>query len=180
MANTWGNNGNTDRLYFGGLQNHCRWWLQPWNWKTLAPWKKSYDQCRQLSKKQIHYFTNKGQSSQSCDFSSSHLWIWELDCKESWALKNWCLWTVMLEKTLESSLDCKEIRPVNPKGNQSWIFIGRTGAEAETPILWRPDVKNQLIGKHPNAEKDWRWKEKGTTEDETFGWHHQHNGHEFE
>ena len=92
------------------------------------------------------YFTNKGLSSQSYGFSSSHIWMWQLDYKESWVLKNWCFWTVVLEKTLESPLDCKEIQPVNPKGNQSWILIGRTDAEAETPILWPPDVKNWLIG----------------------------------
>ena len=126
MSNRWGNNVNSDRLYFGGLQNHCRWGLQPCNQKTLAPWKKSYDQPREHIKKQRHYFANKGQSSQSYDFSSSHVWIWELDHKESWASKNWCFWTVVLEKTLESSLDFKEIKLVNPKGNQPWIFIGRT------------------------------------------------------
>ena len=104
----------------------------------------------------------------------------ELDCKKSWALKNWCFWTVVLEKTLESSLDCKEIQPVHPKGNQSWIFIGRTDAEAEVPILWPPDVKSWLIWKDPDAGKDWRREEKGTTEDEMVGWHHWLNGHEFE
>ena len=103
----------------------------------------------------------------------------ELGYKESWALKNWCFWTVVL-KTLESPLDCKEIQPVTPKGNQSWIFIGRTDVEAETPILWPPDVKNWLTGKDPDARKDWRWEEKGTTEDEMVGWHHQLSGHEFE
>ena len=139
MANRWANNGNHDRLYLGGLQNHCRWWLQPWNWKTLGPWKKSYDQPRQHIKKERHYFANKGPSSQSCGFSSSHVWMWELDHKESWAPKNWCFWTVVLEKTLESPLDCKKI---HPKGNQSWIYIGRTDAEAETPVLWPPDAKN--------------------------------------
>ena len=101
-----------------------------------------------------------------------HVWTWELDSKESWVLKNWCFWTVVLEKTLESPLDSKEIQPVHPKGNQSWIFIGRTDAEAETLILWPPDVKNRLIGKDPDAGKDWRWEEKGTTEDEMVGWHH--------
>ena len=105
--------------------------------------------------------------------------MWELDCKESWALKNWCFWTVVLEKTLESPLDCKEIQPVHPKGNQSWIFIGRTDPEAETPILWPSNVKNWLIGKDPDAGKDWRWEEKGMTEDEMVGWHHQLEGHEW-
>ena len=116
-------------------------------------WKKSYDQTRQHIKKQRHYFTNRGPSSQSYGFSSSHVWMWELDYKGSWAPKNWCLWTVMLEEILESPLDCKEIQLVHPKGDQSWIFIGRTDAQAETPILWPPDVKNQPIGKDPDAGK---------------------------
>ena len=140
--------------------------------KVLAPWKKSYDQPRQHFKKQRHHFANKGPSSQSHGFSSSHVWMWELDYKESWALKNWCFWTVVLEKILESPLDCKEIQPVNPKGNQSWIFVGRTNADAEAPILWPPDVKNWLIWKDPDSGKDWRHEEKGTTEDEVVGWHH--------
>ena len=103
--------------------------------------------------------------------------MWELDYKESWPLKNWCFLTVVLDKTLESLLDCKEIQPVNPEGNQYWIFIGRTNAEAETPILCPPDVKNWLFGKGPNAGKDWRREEKGMTEDEMVGWHHRLNGH---
>ena len=105
--------------------------------------------------------------------------MWELDYEESWAPKNWCFWTVVLEKTLESPLDCKEIQPVPPKGNQSWIFIGRTDAEAETPTLWPPDVKNWLIWKDRDAGKDWRWVKKGTT-GWNGGWHHWLNGHEFE
>ena len=113
----------------------------------FAPWKKSYDQTRQHIKKQRHYFANKGLSHQSYSFSSSHVWMWELDYKESWAPKNWCLWTVVLEKTLESPLNCKEIQPVHPKEDQSWIFIGRTDSKAETPILWLPDAKNWLIWK---------------------------------
>ena len=115
----------------------------------------NYDQARQHIQKQRHYFADKGQSSQSYGFSSSHVWMWELDYKESWVLKNECFWTVVLEKTLESPLDCKEIQPVNSKGNQSWLFIGRTDAEAETPILWPPDVKIWLIWKDPDAGKDW-------------------------
>ena len=122
----------------------------------LTPWKKSYDQLRQHIKKQRHYFANRGLPSQSYGFSSSHVWLWEVDYKESWALKNWCFWTVVLEKTLESPLDCKEIQPVNPKRSQSWLFIGRTDADAETPIVWPPDVKNWLIGKDLDAGKDWR------------------------
>ena len=112
-------------------------------------------------------------------FSSSPVWMWELDCKETCALKN-CFWTVVLEKTLESPLDCKENQPVHPKGNQSWIFTGRMVAEAETLILWPPDAKKWLIGKDPDAGKGWRWEEKGTTEDEMVGWHHWLDGHEFE
>ena len=100
--------------------------------------------------------------------------------KESWALKNWCLWTVVLEKMLESPLDCKEIQPINAKGNPSWIFIGRTDAEAETPVLWSPDAKNWLIGKDPDAGKDWSWEEKGMTKDEMVGFYHWLDGHEFE
>ena len=113
-------------------------------------------------------------------FSSSHLWMWELDYKESWVPKNWCFWTVVLEKTLESPLDCKKIQPVHPKGSQSWIFIGRTDAEAETPIVWPPDAKSWLIRKDPDAGKDWRREEKGATEDEMVGEHQLLNGHEFE
>ena len=114
----------------------------------------NYEKPRLHMKKQRHYFANKGPPSQSYGFSSCHAWMWELDHKESWAPKNWCFWTVMLEKTLEGPLDFKEIKLVNPKGNQSWIFIRRTDAEA--PIFWPPDVKNWLIGKHPDAGKDWR------------------------
>ena len=108
-----------------------------------------------------------------------YVWVWELDCAESWVLKNWCFWTVVLKKTLASPMDCKEIKPVQPKGNQSWIFIGRTDAEAETPILWPPDV-NWLSGKDPDAGKDWRRKEKGRTEKGMAGWHHWLDGHEFQ
>ena len=128
--------------------------------------------------KSKHYFATKGPSSQSYGFSISHVWMWGLEYKESWALKNWCLWTVVLEKTLESPLDSKEIQPVHPKEDQSWIFIGRTDAEAETPILWPPDTKSWITGKDPDAEKDWRQEEKGTTEDEMVAWHHQLNGQE--
>ena len=124
------------------------------------------------------YFADKSPSRQSCGFSSSHVWIWELDDKESWAPKNWCFWTVVLEKTLESPLDCKEIQPVHSK-DQPWVFIGRTNVEAETPVLWPPDAKNWLIRKDPDTGKDWR-QEKGTTEDEMVGCHPRLNGHEFE
>ena len=148
--------------------------------KTLAPWNKNYDQPRQHIKKQRHYFASKAQSNQSYGFSSSHVWMWELNYEESWVLKNWCFWTVVLEKTLENSLDYEEIKLVNPKRNQSWIYTGRTDAEAETPIFWPPDVKNWLTGRDPNAGEDWRQEEKGMTEDEMIGWHHRPHGHEFE
>ena len=141
-------------------------------WPTFNMW--------QHIKKQRHYFTNKGPSSQGYGFSSGRVWMWELDYKESWAPKNWYFWTAVLEKTLEHTLDCKEIKLVNFKGNQSCIFTGRTDAEAEVPVLWPPDEKNWLIGKDPDAGKDWRWEEKGMTEDEMVGWHHQLSGHEFE
>ena len=119
-------------------------------------------------------------SCQSIGFSSSRVWMWELVYKESWVPKNWCFWTVVLEKTLETPLESKEIQVVHLKGNQSWIFSGRTDAEDETLILWPPDVKNWFIWKDPDAGKDWMWEEKGTTEDEMVGWHHWLNGHEFE
>ena len=116
---------------------------------------------------------------QGYGFSSGHVWMWELDCEESWAPKNWCFWTVVLEKTLESPLDCKEIQPVHTKGDQSWVFIGRTDAEAETPILWPPHVKSWLVGKAPDAGRDWGQEEKEPAEDEMAGWHHRHDGHAF-
>ena len=146
----------------------------------LPPWKKSYDQPKQHMKKQRHYFANKSSSSQTYGFSSSRVYMWELNYKESCAQKNWCFRTVVLEKTLKSPFDCKEIQPVHPRGDQSWIFMRRTDAEAETPILWPPDVKSWLIWKDPDAGKDWRQEEKGTTEDEMAGWHHGLAGLEFE
>ena len=147
----------------------------------LAPWKENYDQPRLHIKKQRHYFTNKGLSHQSYGFSSGHVWMWELDCEESWVLKNWCFWTVVVEKTLESPFDFEDIQPVHSKGTKSWIFTGRTDAKAETPILyfghlmWRTD-----IWKDPDAGKHWRREEKGTIGDEMVGWHHRLNGHGFE
>ena len=126
----------------------------------LALWKKCYDQSRHHTKKQ-NYLANKGPSNQSYGFSSSHVWMWELYYKESWAPKNWCFWTVVLEESLESPLDCKETQLVHPKGTESWIFIGRTDAEAETPMLWPPDVNNSLIWKDSDTGKDWRQGEKG-------------------
>ena len=129
---------------------------------------------------QRHYFDNKGSPSQGYGFSSGHVWMWELDCEEGWVQKNWRFWTVVLEKTLQSPLDCKEIKPVHPKGDQSCVFIGRTDAEAETPIFWPPDEKSWLIGKDPDAGRDQGQEEKGMTEDEMAGWQHQLDGHEFE
>ena len=146
--------------------------------KVLAPWKKSYDKPRQHIKKQRHYFSNKGPSSQSYGFSSSHVWMWELDHKEGWALKNWCFWTVVLKKILESPLDWEGIKPVNTKGNYSWIFIGRTDAEAEAAIPWLPNAKSQLIKKDPDVGKT-KGKRR-VAEDEMARWHHCLNGHESE
>ena len=146
----------------------------------LTLWEKSYNQPRQYIRKQRHYFANKGPSSQGYGFSCGHVWMWELDCEEGWALQNWCFWTVVFEKTLESPLDCKEIQLVHPKGKQSWIFMGRTDVEAVTTILWSPDAKNWLIWKDPDLGKNGRQEEKGTTEDEMVGWHHRLDGHEFE
>ena len=143
----------------------------------LALWKKSYDQPRQLTKKQRHCFANKGLSSQSYGFSTSHTWMWGLDYKESWMPKYRYFWTVILEKTLESPLACK-IKPVHPKGNQSWIFIGRI--DAETLILLLPDAKNWLLGKDPDDGKDLRQEEKETTQDEMVGWHYLLDAHESE
>ena len=166
--------------YFGGLQNHCRWWLQPWNEKMLSLERKAMTNLVGILKSRDISLPTKSLYNQNYGFSSSHVWMWELDHKESWVPKNGCFWTVVLEKTLESPLDCKEMKLVNPKGNQPWIFIGRTDAEAKAPILWPPDVKNWLIRKDPDAGKDWRQEEKGTTEDEMVAWHHWLNGHEFE
>ena len=131
--------------------------------KMLAPWKKGYDQPRQYIRKQRHHFADKVPYSQIYGFSSSHVQMWELDHKEGWVLNNWCLWTVVLEKIHESPLDSKEMKPVNPKGNRFWTFIGRTDAKAEAPILWPSEAKSRLIGKDPDARKDWR-QEKGATE----------------
>ena len=147
--------------------------------KDTCSLEESYDQPRQHIKKQRHYFTNKGPSSQSYCFSSSHVWMWELDHKESWALKNWCFWTVVLEKTLESPLDSKEIQPVHPKGNQSWIFVGTWSWS------WNSDSLATWWEELTHLKRPWCWERlkagvKGTTEDEVVGWHHWLNGHEFE
>ena len=139
-----------------------------------------YDQPRQHIQKQRHYFANKDLSTQGYGFSSSHIWMWELDFEESWVLKKWCFWTVVLEKTLESPLDCKEIQIVHSEGDQSWVLIGRTDVEAETPIFWPPHAKSWLIGKDSDAGRDWGQEEKGTIENEMAGWYHRLDGREFE
>ena len=161
MANRRGNNVNSEKLYFRGSKITAD---GDWSHdikRRLLPGRKVMTKLDSMLKSR-HYFTNKGPSSQGYDFSSSHVWMWELDCKESWALKSWCFWTVVLEKTLENPLDCKEIQPVYPKGNHSWVFIGRTDVEAETPIVRPPDAKSWLIGKDTDAGKDWG-QEKGMT-----------------
>ena len=144
----------------------------------LAPWKKSYNKPRQHVKKQRYHFANKVVYNQRYGLSSSHIRMWELDHKEGSMPKNWCFQTVVLEKTLESPLDCKEIRPVNPEGNPKGVFIRRTDGKAEAPIHWPSDAKSWLIGKDPDAGKDWGQEEKGVTEDEMVEWHHRLNGHE--
>ena len=146
--------------------------------KTVAPWKENYGKPRQHIKKQRHHFANENLIRQSYGFSSSQVWMWELDHKKGWVLKIWRFWTVVLEKTLESPLDSKEIKPVNAKGNQPWMFIGRT--DTEVPKLWLPDEKSWLIEKDLDSGKDWGQGEKRVTEGKMFGWHHWFNGHELE
>ena len=177
MAIRWGNNGNSGRLYFLGLQNHADCDFSCEIKRHLLLRRKVMTDLDSTLKSR-HYFAYQGPSSQNYGYSSSHVWMWELDYKESWAPNNWCFWTVVLEKTLESPLDCKEIQPVHPEGNQSWIFTGMT--EAETPILWPPDVKSWLIFRDPDTGKDWRREEKVTTENKMAVWHHWLYGHEFE
>ena len=175
LITSWQINGETmeksDRLSFGGLQNHCRWWLQLRN-RHLCIERKVITNLDSTLKSRDIALPNESLSSQGYGFSSCQVWMWESDCEESWAPKNWCFWTVVLEKTLGSPLDCKEIQPVHPKGNQFWVFIGRTDAEAETPILWPPHSKSWLIGKDSDSGRDWEQEEKGTAEDEMAGWHH--------
>ena len=142
--------------------------------------RKAMKNLNSVLKSRDIFFANKSLCSQSYGFSSNHVWMWELDYKESWVLKNWCFWTVVLEKTLESPLYCKEIEPIHPKGDQSWVFIGRTDADTEAPVLWPPDAKSCFIGKDPDAGKDWGQEEKGVAEDEMTGWHHWLNGHELD
>ena len=156
----------------GDLSHKIKW--------SLLPGRKIMTNLDSILKIRDIYFVDKGSSSQSYGFYSGHAWMWEFDHKEGLTLKNQCFWTVEMEKTLESLLDGKEIKPDNPKGNQSWIFIRRTNAEAETPILWLPDAKSQLFTKDPDAGKDWRQDEKGMTEDEMVGSHHWLDRHKFE
>ena len=155
----------TVTIYFLGLPNHCIWWLQPWNYKMLASWKKSFEKPRQHIKKQRHHFVDRCSYHQSSGFSSSQLWMWELDHKEGWALKNWCFPTVVLEKTLKSPLDCKEIKPANPKGNQPLIFIGRIEAKAESSSTSATICKEQTLWKRP-----WCWKRLRAGEGGNRGW----------
>ena len=176
MANRCGNNGNSERLYFLGkitVDGDCSHEVG----RCLLLERKAMNNLDSILISRDITIANKVPASQNYGFSSSHAWMWELDCKESWALKNWCFWTVV-EDSWET-LGCMEIQPFYPNGNQSWIFIGRTETEVESPILWPPDAKNWLIGKDPGAGKDWR-QEKGTTEDEMVGCHHRLNGHELE
>ena len=179
MANRWGSNGNSERLYFGvskiTADGDCSHEIK----RHLLLGRKAMTNLNGILKTRDITLPTKVHLVKA-GFSSDRIWMWELDYKESWVPRNWCFWTMVLEKTLDSPLDSKEIKPVNPKGNQSWIFIGRNYAEAETPILWLPDVKGWLIGKEHDAGKDWRQEEKGTTEDEMVGWYHWLNGHEFE
>ena len=165
MANGWGNSGNSDRLYFLGLPITSDSDYSHEIKKMFAPWKKSYDQPRQHIKKQSHYFANIGPCNQNYGFSSTHVQMWELNHKEGWGMKNWCVWIVVLQKAIESLLDCKEIQPVQPKGNHSWIFTGRTDAGAEAPIFCLPDAKSQLIRKDPDTGEDKRQEERGMTVD---------------
>ena len=179
-ANRWRNNGTvTDFLFLGSkitADGDCSHEVK----RHILLGRKAMTKLDSTLKSRDITLPTKVHLVKSYDFSSCHVWVWELDHKESWALKNWCFWTVVLEKTLESPLDCKEIQSVYPKGNKSGIFIGKTDAEAETPVLWPLDGKNWLIWKDLDAEIDCRWEKKGTTEDEIVGWHHRLNGHEFE
>ena len=178
MTNRCGSNGNSDRLIFlhseitvdGDWSHEIK--------RHLLFGKKVMTNLDSILKSRDITLPTK--SSQGYGFSNSRVWMGEVDCKESWAPKNWSLWTVVLEKTLESPLDCKEIQPVYSKGDQSWVFIGRTDAKAETPILGPPHMKSWLIGKDSDAGRDWGQEEKGTTEDEMAGWHHRLDGHEFD
>ena len=179
MADRWGKNGNNDKLHFRGLQNHCKLWLQPWNKRWFLLGRKVMTNLDSILKSRDITLLMKVQLVKAMVFPVV-MYGCEFDYKEGWAPKNWCFWTTVLEKTLESPLDTKEIQPVHPKGNQSWIFIRRIDAEAETPILWPPDAESWLIWNDPDVGKDWGQEEKGMTEDEMVGRYHQLDGHEFE
>ena len=178
MANRRGKSGNRDRFPLLELQNHCRWWLQPGKQKMTAFQQKSYAKPRQSVEKQRHHSADKGPYSQGSGLPSDHVRLWELDCKEGKMSKNWCLYPVVLEKTPESLLDSQDIKPVSFKGNRLWKLIGRTDAEVEAPVFWSFDVNRWLIGKVPDAGKDWGQKDKRASEDEMTVWHHWCNGHE--
>ena len=180
MANRWGNNGNSEKLYSFWTPKSLWMVTTAMKLKDACSLKKTYVKPRQCIKKQRYHYADKGPYSQSYGFSSSHEQMCKLDHKVGWALKNWCFWTMRLQKTLESPLGCKEIKPVNPKANQLWISTGRTDTEAEAPILWPSDAKSRFIGKDPDAGKDWGQEEKGVTGDEMVGWHHQLKGYESE
>ena len=179
MANRRGKGGSSDRFLLLGLQSNCRWWLKPWNQKMIAFWQgKKKVTPRQCVEKWRHYSANKGLCSEGYDLCSGHVQLWELDRKEGRMPMNWCLPTVVLEKTPESPLDSKEVKPVNLKGDQPWIFTGKTDAKAEAPMFWSSDPNRWLTGKVPDAGKNWGQKEKRESEDEMAGWHHWCNAHE--
>ena len=169
---------SSDRFPLLGLQNHCRWWLQPRNQKTIASWQESDDKPRQCVEKQRHYSADKGLYSQGHGLPSGHVQLWELDHKEGRMPKIWGFWNVVLEKTPERPLDSKEMKPVNHKEDQPWILIGRTDAEAEAPGFWSSDVNSRLIGKVPDAGKDWGQKEKRASGDDMARQHYRCNEHE--
>ena len=179
MANIWANSGNSGWLYFSGLKvtvdGDCRHEIK----SCLLLGRKVMTNLDSILKSRDITLPTNVHIVKAMFFSNIHVWMWELDYKESWVLKNWCFWIVMLEKTCESPLHGKEIHPVHPKGDQSWMFIGRTDVKAETLIFWPPDAKSCIIGKDPDAGKDWGQEEKGITEGEMFGWHHWLNGHKF-
>ena len=158
---------------------HVNVWQYPLQYCKVISLQLINGKNKKKNKKQRHYFANKGQCSQGYGFSCGHVWMWELDCEESWAPKNWCFWTVVLEKNLESCLDCKEIRVVHPR-DQSRVFIGMTDYEPETPVLLPLHPKSWLIGKDPDTGRDWGQEKKGMTEDQMAGWNHRLDGHEFE
>ena len=166
MANRRGNSESSDKFPLLGLHNHCRWWLQPWNQKTTASWQESNDKLRQCVEKQKYYSADKGPYSQGYGLPRGHVQLWELGHEEGRTPKNWCLQPVVLEKTPESPLGNKEIKPVNLKGDQPWTLTGRTDAEAEAPVFWSSDANRWLTGKFLDAGKDWGQKEKRASEDE--------------